>query len=290
MGFQLNNTDGTENIQLDNNAGNTENDRTYLEDSDTAFIADQYQDGTRTPPQSATILTQTNTFTPILFYIGIALFTGAIIYALVTISNGNYGNSMWFTMSKIVSIANLFWIADAIIMVHKKCDSASLILWAWLFPFVYWIKRFRANGDKQIIPLIIIGIEVILIILCAGNASKIQESNKATAGSMMLGFYSVQVGANYYPYDQLIENNITDPVYKYKSATASDPEYLILKGNTEVRGYTESIEIRWNYGTMRLMSITLGGDTYTGDNLNEPLSLLAKKTSPVKKDSLWLEN
>lgn len=285
MGFQLNNPEGTGSPSETND--DTRDNMAYMEDNNAKFIADQYQNTEDTPIQSATILTQTNTFSPVLFYIGIAIFTASIIYALVTITNGNYGNPMWFTTSKIVSVANLFWIADAIIMVYKKCDSASLILWAWLFPFVYWIKRFRANGDKQIIPLIIIGIEVILVILCVGNAGKIQEAKKATVGSAMLEFYSVKIGINRYPYSQLIENNVTDPVYRYKSATASDPEYLILKGNTMVRGYEENIEMRWNYASMNLMSITLGKDTYTGDNLDEPLLLLTKNTPPENSDSLW---
>ncbi len=276
MGFQLNSVEGADHSPASGNVDSTGTDMVYIGDTDTKFIADQYQNVEKTPPQSATILTQTNTFLPVLFYIGIAIFTGSILYALITITNGNYGNSMWLTMSKIVSVANLFWIADAIIMVYKKCSDKSLILWAWLFPFVYWIKRFQDNGDKQIIPLILIGIEVVLVILCGSNVNKIQEAKKATAGSMMLEFYSVQIGVNRYSYHQLIESTVTEPVYKYKAATASDPEYLILKGTTEVRGYTEPIEIRWNYGTMNLMSITLGNDVYMDDGLREALSLLVK--------------
>lgn len=298
MGFQLSNNEEERTMTPDSNEGNTGQmpasqedsspkssdsdfqEEVYPEYDDSPFIADRYQKAEPpTEPSNtggATILTQNNSFLPILAYIGMGFYIFALIYALVTVSNGVWANGSWFTMIKIIDIGGIFCIIDAIMMVCKKCGGWSLVLWAWLFPPVYLFKRFEANGDSQLIPIIIVGIQVLLVILIGIGSVSGKDKKNAAAGQLYLEFYSVSINGNYYTCSQLIEHNISNPVYKYKAANASEPEYLIVKGDTTVRGYSETIEIRWNYGTMRMVSITLGTDTYSGDSLGDALALLAK--------------
>lgn len=280
MGFQLSNQ-GTGTVSPDSSSDNENTSFTQSGSTDdTPFIADRYQNA-EPPTESsdiggATILTQNNSFSPILVYIGMGIYIIALIYALFTISSGGVSNQMWFTMSKIWSLGSLFCIIDAIMMVVKKCGGWSLLLWAWLFPPVYLFKRFEENGDSQLIPIIIVGIQIFLIILIIIGSVTGKDKKNAETGQIMLAFTVVSVNGTYYTCDQLIEANILEPVYKYRAANASNPELLIVQGNTTVRGYSETIEIRWNYGTMKMMSITLGPDTYSGDSLGDALALLVK--------------
>lgn len=261
-----------------------QDDEFFPDYNDTPFIADRYQ---KTNPQedsseirNATILTQNNSFIPILMYIGAGFYIIALIYAFIALSSGNNVNHVLFSMSKLLSLGGIFCIVDAIIMACKNCGGWSLVFWAWLFPPVYWLKRFEANGDSQLIPIIIIGINIFLVILTGVASVTGKEKRNAAVGETVLEMFSINIDGNSYSYSELIENNILNAEYKYKPATASDPEYLILTGDTIVRGYSEPIEIRWNYGTMRIVRITLGNDVYDSNNLYDVLVLLAKNTTP----------
>lgn len=257
------------------NEGVTESD--YM---DSPYIADHYpkkEPLTDSPDTgSATILTQSNSFFPLLAYIGMGLYIIALIYALITISNGGSTNSMWFTMSKLVGLGGIFCIVDAIIAVCKHCGDWFLVLWAWLFPPVYLFKRSEANGDSQIIPIVIVGIEIFLVILIGIFSIGGKGQKNAEKGQLMLEFSIVSIDGTYYTCSDLIAYNISEPTYKYKAATASDPEYLILKGNTTIRGYSETIEIYWNYGTMKMVCINLGADTYQENAMGDILVRMAK--------------
>lgn len=305
MGFQLSNNEGDNRItpnssSPDENTNQTQSvpntvdasptdsdfqdDKFFPDYNDTPFIADRYQ---KTEPQenpseikSATILTQNNSFIPILMYIGAGFYIIALIYAFIALSSGNNTvNGVLLTISKLLSIGGIFCIVDAIIMACKNCGGWSLVFWAWLFPPVYWLKRFEANGDSQLIPIIIIGINIFLVILAGIGSVTGKEKRNAAVGEVVLEMFSINIDGNSYSYSQLIDNNILNAEYKYKPATASDPEYLILTGDTTVRGYSEPIEIRWNYGTMKIVSISLGNDVYDSNNLYDILVLLSKNAA-----------
>lgn len=306
MGFQLANDEG-EGIISPNSSNNTEQTTTtpvspdsdfpddgfQPEDNDTPYIADRYQNTKPSEPVSsgsATILTQNNTFSPILTYIGAVFYTFSFIYALITLNSGNLSIfdlggiiSMRMTMSVLVGIGSICWIVDAIIMASKNCAGWSLVLWAWIFPIVYLIKRFKANGDSIIIPVSIIAIEIILALFVGRSTNKLSEQAYADVGQNMLSMYTIAINGKAYTYSQLVDSNIADPVYEYKSATASDPEYLCVTGNTTLYGAPQSIEIRWNYASLNIMSITIGENTYTSsEDMYQILSLMAKKAPPVE--------
>lgn len=306
MGFQLVNNEGETNATTNssNSSENTDQTQTVVNSihteptdsdfqsseffpdyNDTPFIADRYQkkDPQENPSEikNATILTQNNSFIPILMYIGAGFYIIGLIYAFIALSGGSSVNDVLLSIIKLINIGGIFCIADAVIMVCKKCGGWSLVFWAWLFPPVYWLKRFEANGDSQLIPIIIIGINIFLVILAFVGSVTGKEKRNAAVGEIALELYGVNINGNSYSYSQLIDNNISNAKYKYKPATASDPEYLILTGDTMVRGYSEPIEIHWNYGTMNIVSITLGNDVYDSNNLYDILILLSKHAAPA---------
>lgn len=190
---------------------------------------------------------------------------------------------MRMTMSVLVGIGSICWIVDAIIMASKNCAGWSLVLWAWIFPIVYLIKRFKANGDSIIIPISIIAIEIILALFVGRSTNKLSEQAYADVGQSILSMYTIAINGKAYTYNQLVDSNISDPVYEYTSATASDPEYLCVTGSTTLYGAPQSIEMRWNYSSLNIMSITIGENTYTSsEDIYQILALMAKKTPPAE--------
>lgn len=172
MGFQISNDDETTGQSISDS---------NVDQGDSVFIANQYirpEDTTTSPyVDTGTYLSQQNTFSPILMYIGAGLQIITLIYVIILLNSSNLTlDSFYFSVSSastLSSIGGLLLIIDAIVMFVKKCSGFSLILWAVFLPYVYYFKRCKANGDSYIIALVIVALLIGLTILLYQSTTRI---------------------------------------------------------------------------------------------------------------------
>lgn len=195
MGFQISNdeettsqsTSGTEPTPASSLSlgSDYEADDSETSQEDSVFIANQYQnpadsDGygpmdpidTSSSVGAGTYLSQTATFPPIIMYVGVALQIFALIYLIFRVTFIEPDTDMVVGLdiirnalsvaSVISSIGGITIIVDSILFFTKTKSDFSIILWAVFLPYVYFFKRFKINGDSNIIPIGIIVAYVIV--------------------------------------------------------------------------------------------------------------------------------
>lgn len=186
MGFQISNdeettsqsTSGTEPTPASSLSlgSDYEADDSETSQEDSVFIANQYQkpadsDGygpmdpidTSSSVGAGTYLSQTATFPPIVMYVGVALQIFALIYVIFRVTFIEPDTDMMVGLDiirKAISVASIFsslggitLIVDSILVFTKTKSEFSIILWAIFLPYVYFFKRFKINGDSNIIPI-----------------------------------------------------------------------------------------------------------------------------------------
>lgn len=250
---------------------------------DTVFIANRYNNSSPVNPTSsaATILSEQESFLPILMFVGAFLQILAFVSMILQLRSPALDlNNIGALQSSLSSVSVLSFLgsacilADAIILYKKKISGFSIIVWAIIFPFVYYFKRCKTGGPSSLFAFLIVAAQLILTFFTVNttidatfsamgikmNDSGIYGASMASSRVTLLPVYGITVeGMGSYYYDRIIDSNIDNPTYEYIAATSSEPALFSVQGTTP--GSEETIIINFNYNTMEIKSITIGDET-----------------------------
>lgn len=308
MGFQLSNDDDTSStINPTATTTNSSDFNSYSdtdfnpEEPDTVFIADRYHNQAPVDQMddysSVSYIKQTESFPPYLMFLGVVFQILSIVTMINAMNNGALSltdPSALSSASGNSALLNLFavmcFVVDGIILYRKKMCGVSIIVWAIIFPVVYYFKRCKANDNTSLFAW---GITLVLIVSsvfyvqstinatfeAAGidiNASGIQGAALASNRIPLLSTYGIGVhGYGCIYYNQIIAYNIIEPRFEYIEESDGAPALLRIKGTTNLRGTTERIQLNLNYSTMAVHSIVVGDNTYSDAlSINEYLYYL----------------
>ena len=179
----------------------------------------------------------------------------------------------------------------------KHGHGVTILIFAILFPPVYFFLRCRANGDSTVIAI------VIILLIMAGSSYCNKQINELAGSQTGItvsddyqqtisdreladikdnfskSYYEVQ-GNKYYKSD-IIACNITDPVYTFVPETQYSSAYVAVSGATDFRGKNEKIELHFDYETLHLSGIKLGLRSYTNPgDISDLLDQLFETTTP----------
>lgn len=267
---------------------------------DTVYIANRYASAAPvTPPSAAEIRAANNIFVkPTLMLAGAAI--EILVYFIFgfLLQKYNFDVLTQFVLigGGLIILSRILFIIDAIDM-KKHGHGVTILIFAILFPPVYFFLRCRANGDSTVIAI------VIILLIMAGSSYCNKQIN-ALAGSQTgitvsddyqqtisdreladikdnfsKSYYEVQ-GNKYYKSD-IIACNITDPVYTFVPETQYSSAYVAVSGATDFRGKNEKIELHFDYETLHLSGIKLGLRSYTNPgDISDLLDQLFETTTP----------
>lgn len=282
--------------QYQTNEGTSSFDSDFSDDNfdpaaeDTVFIANRYNQTTPidNTVSSASILTEKEVFLPILMFFGAFFQILSIISIILQLRSPSFDLNQMQASQSSLSSANLLSflgsaciIADAIILHKKKISGSSLIVWAIIFPIVYYFKRCKSGGPSSVFAFLIVAAQLVLVVFTANatiqagisamgikmNDSGLYGVSMASSRMEALPNYGISVdGWGDYYYDRIIESNINNPTYEYIAATTSQPALLSVQGTAIQSNTEETIIINFNYNTMEIVSITMGGETAISSN------------------------
>lgn len=308
-----------------------EDDFSDLEE-DTVFIANRYQNttsnaasNTTSSYQSSARIIEPDRTGYIIFFLSVGLtIAGLIVMGLSVSSSALTSSAGVMAMAGSLSVGNLMITGGTVLLLvdairlKVKGYSTSLIVWAILFPPIYWFKRCSENGDSSVIAWVILlafGLSAGFYFKQAfnmvqggsyqnsnpqqttytyvdqnGNVIYYETSNSATEATVNPDEVIANVQRVYYNVDghkytvgQIIKDNVQNPEYTYVPADGryQTVSYIEVTGRTTLYGKDQKIVFDYYSDNYRVRQVKIGSKTYKSDkDINQILDDMIAHTTP----------